>query len=304
MLALPAQDRDLRLEQALAQLGEATWREMEAGVSTGQVLSEESITDFNLMRLASAVPRQVAIRKHNRSEENASGADWELWVGSPGAFVGFRVQAKRLFSTSRKYESLKGEPPPARSQTADLIRSAATASPQCYPLYAFYNYWNADRHPDGLAACCLARSNFRLNGWTVVSAHHVARHLAPGARWGASDFAHVAHPIACLFVDPLTVLVDQPNQRAAGLGPSRRPLAEMVAQRVNSLWGGVHTRRAGPGRLRAPEAGVTEHAPEYVEAMFDRLSAGGSLADRVVGGDDLSVPPNLSRVVLVADRTE
>src|SRR4051812_41648447 len=103
MLAVPS--AQLSLCAALRQLENNTWEELQAGYNCKQRLDEESVTSYHLMRLATAVP-SIALEKHHRGREARTGADWEWWVGRPGRYVGFRVQAKILNPARIDYASL------------------------------------------------------------------------------------------------------------------------------------------------------------------------------------------------------
>jgi len=70
MLAVPHGPLDIC--DALSQLGTGTWLELKAGLECRQPLDEESVTNYNLMRLASAV-RSVIVEKHSKKREWKSG---------------------------------------------------------------------------------------------------------------------------------------------------------------------------------------------------------------------------------------
>jgi hypothetical protein len=146
----------LSLCDALDQLGEAAWEEIELGVETHQLLDEEAVTNYHLMRLAAAVPA-VRVEKHSKRREWRTGADWEIWVGRPGGFVGFRVQAKILDHRTNRYERLYHRVADRTKQIDKLISSSQSSPRQTYPLYAFYNYSLA--YPFGPTAESLARGS-------------------------------------------------------------------------------------------------------------------------------------------------
>jgi len=64
-----------------------------------------------------------------------NGADWEWFVELPGCMVGFRVQAKRLYSSPMKNGAYGGFKTGGH-QIDDLIKSAG----QLNPVYVFYNH--------------------------------------------------------------------------------------------------------------------------------------------------------------------
>ena len=83
------------------------------------VPGETAITDFNLFNLWLQYPNQVRIWRHSARREARSGADWEWWLGGNGAWLGLRVQAKKLdnvgpaipkLEASRAWSSADGHP--------------------------------------------------------------------------------------------------------------------------------------------------------------------------------------------------
>lgn len=130
MLAVPGSR--LPLCVALRQLETITWSELKAGYDCRQRLDEESLTSYHLMRLATAVPAMV-LEKHHRGREARTGADWEWWIGAPGAYLGLRVQAKILNAASLEYGALYSSRRNALVQVDKLINAAVGAAKPLYP---------------------------------------------------------------------------------------------------------------------------------------------------------------------------
>lgn len=288
MKAIPAST--LSLCEALFALAEATWDEIEQGVRTGQRLDEESITSYNLMRLVAATPSVVA-EKHTRPREARSGADWEIWVGRPGAYVGFRVQAKLLRHESMTYPALYRSLSRATAQADKLISQAVAETFRgriaLYPLYCFYNWWPPSEAVQLLHSCAATAAAPRLTGWTVAGARSVVRSLSAVPSNRVRDLCQLMIPISCLFCD------------ANGSGEVTRSLAAQVATAAESV--------ANEGALvdRVP---IHEVAPVYIERMFKGESA--EQGWRIPGLpasmfrteiNSRRVPSQLSRVVLVRD---
>lgn len=282
MFAIPP--KTLSLCEALGLLTQATWYEMGAGIASWQRLAEESITDFNLMRLAAAVP-ELIVEKHPKHREAATGADWELWVGAPGAYIGFRIQAKILNPDSTSYEALYRTLATATEQANDLIVSALTGPVPTYPLYCFYCH----RLPVGTgpttSPCQRIGPRADAHGWTIASALRVAEVLRYAPTKSAAAFDSFCYPIPCLFCCPET---------CGAHTAARESLASTVWSRVAQLFA-----RVAPDRL--PNL-VHEVAPVYVERMFkgerpdDGWAALGEPTPRA-----RFLPDDLSRVVLVRD---
>jgi hypothetical protein len=132
------------------------------------VPGETAVTDFNLFRLWATHPLQVAIWRHSQRRESRSGADWEWWLGGPGGWVGFRVQAKKLDDSGVRYQhlfrSVRGQ-----RQIDTLIDQARATG--ITPIYCFYNGL-----PGVLAswrASCSGTLPPQARGCTVASARSV-----------------------------------------------------------------------------------------------------------------------------------
>lgn len=283
MLAVPVSR--LPLCSALRQLETITWSELKAGYDCRQRLDEESLTSYHLMRLATAVPA-VVLEKHSRAREARTGADWEWWVGAPGAYVGFRIQAKILDAASLEYRALYSSRPKALVQVDKLIDAAVSAPKPLYPLYAFYNYWL----PGGLYvprwSCPRPTTDSKTAGWTLASAYDVRAHLAS---WGSSKklyhLSELSYPVSCLFCCDCQRRLDS----------QRRGLAVEVAERVRARWVQDPTREQ--------DIGVYDVAPVYVERMFKGETAddGWRFLPPALRPRERQLPQGISRVLLLRD---
>ncbi len=288
MRAIPA--APLRICEALDQLSESTWLELEQGVRTTQVLGEESVTDYNLMRFAACVS-SVIVEKHSKRRESKSGADWELWTGRSGAFVGLRLQAKVLHHHSGYYNSLYSTKNSMLTQLDKLINGALNAPRAMYPLLTFYNFALGLSPSQCAARCPRAVNNPFLAGWTVASASAVRQRLLVSPSKHLRNLVDLMLPISCLFCCPADC--------SALAGPRPPVLAEAVAARLSGAWPDAEFATAlRPG-----------NGPEYVERLFkgERADTGlrffptpirrGFIAAR-------NIPRDISRVVIVRDQRE
>ena len=214
------------------------------------------------MRLATAVPA-IVLEKHHRARESRTGADWELWVGRPGSYLGFRVQAKILNAKLREYSSLYKSRKTSLLQVDKLINAASATSPATYPLYAFYNYWDAPISGNAMWPCPRPDSQPQSAGWTIASAHLVRTLLRAAPSKKLQDLSHLMFPVSCLFC--CTCTRSPPAIDTVGL-------ARDVARRVSAFW-----------QEDAPD--VVEQAPVYVERMFknERPDEGWEWLPRIVG---------------------
>lgn len=117
-----------------------TWNWIKSANEISLTLSEESITDFNLLELNHRHLKNIRTQKFTTVEEAETGADWEWWINTDDNWIGLRIQAKKLDSNSLKYKALNKK----KTQIDDLIDHAQSSSPPLIPLYVFYNY-SADK---------------------------------------------------------------------------------------------------------------------------------------------------------------
>lgn len=287
MLAVPT--TKLPLCAALDQLGRITWREIEAGVACRQLLDEESITNYNLMRLATAVP-SVYVEKHTKRREWKTGADWEWWIGRPGSFLGFRFQAKIINTEKGEYSSLFHGKSHALKQVDKLILSSESSIPRTYPVFCFYNYFDISLTPPKAIPCNLMSSGHDLVGWTTISAYVLRALLIASPTKKFQHLASHMYPIRCLHC---CTQVLTPESMASG---SR--MATIAQARVVSLW---HR-----GRFDSfPMPQIHERGPVYVERLFKGETAkqgwGGPFAFLFPAVRERRIPNGLSRVVIVRD---
>jgi hypothetical protein len=72
-----------------------TWTLAGEGIQHNARLSEETITDINLLEIKRAHPLRVRLRKYSKREESGqTGADWEWWLVGRSRSLKLRIQAK------------------------------------------------------------------------------------------------------------------------------------------------------------------------------------------------------------------
>ena len=128
------------LRTAFVGLSHWVWNSLGDAHRLDLSFNEETITESLLLSLARAFShRGVSIKSFNKYEEGISfaggaptGADWEFWFTDyTGQWLGVRIQAKRLYLKSGRYEGLDG--------TGTQLHQLVSASGFAIPLYLFYN---------------------------------------------------------------------------------------------------------------------------------------------------------------------
>lgn len=129
----------MTLCQTFRELGHLTWTRLAEAHRIGLSWSEETNTETLLLELRLRHPKHVWVEPFSKWDESLNGADWEWWLGSPGAWIAMRVQAKRLkvqstahFRGLQTYPGKKG----VTRQINRLIRAAKAE--QRTPIYCLY----------------------------------------------------------------------------------------------------------------------------------------------------------------------
>ncbi len=179
--------------ETLVELAWRTWRAIGVGRVGGIAWSEPTITEVNLLDLQLRHPSNITVWKFSAWEESTkTGADWEWWIGRPGRWFGLRVQAKKIHHSGSGYRKLDHTSRSGR-QVDLLIKNA---SPTCYPIFCFYNFWNPPLstlpwncpgfHPDE-----------RLLGCSIADGFAVQK-LIYSKRNRLSDILPISLPWSCL----------------------------------------------------------------------------------------------------------
>lgn len=98
---------------------------------------ENTITDLNLLELCRFNAQGIRIYKAIGRDEPEFGFDWEWYIGRPGAWYRFSVQAKKLDVTRQKYKSLRHKV--GADLQLDILKDFSIKK-KTIPLYCFYNY--------------------------------------------------------------------------------------------------------------------------------------------------------------------
>lgn len=206
--------RSIDLCSSFCECAAWTWSFLRDGLITRITPSEETITETNLIELRKRHPNQVWTEKFPHHKEKRTGADWELWLGSPSGWLALRVQAKKLDPVSLTYKELD-YPNGTGRQLRTLMKNAARR--RLIPMYCFYNYWNPDPSIPWNCKTYPKRSQ-ELQGCMIASADHVKICVAARAR-DLRSIAKKALPWNCLVCCEGYSDIPNPDltQRASGL---------------------------------------------------------------------------------------
>lgn len=120
------------------ELAALTWRRIGQANRAGLFWSEETNTETLLLTMQERHPGQIAISAIPKWREARIGADWEWWFGEPGAWIGMRVQAKRIKLPQERFDGLFSQR--AKSQPATQIDTLIDRADRdgIIPAYCFY----------------------------------------------------------------------------------------------------------------------------------------------------------------------
>ncbi|MDQ1280378.1 MAG: hypothetical protein QG670_1641 [Thermoproteota archaeon] len=177
-------------------IAERTWKLIDSSEKTHINISEESVTDLNLLELQSRhTSSEIITKKHPKGLESKTGADWEWWLGSNGSWLGLRVQAKKLNSNNLTYRNLDKWNTNGR-QIDLLTKGSRSNRTPMIPLYVFYNYWNQTQFsPKWL--CKTYPPNIEMLGCGLSHADFIKSVLNKKSR-NLKDVSVSMYPWSCL----------------------------------------------------------------------------------------------------------
>lgn len=121
-----------------------TWGQLARAGQCNVRLGEESLTDFNLLEIKSRHSSEIITTTFSKPAEAKNGADWEWWLmGSHGRWLGFRLQAKVIDPTRKKFEHLYYQRKGRARQVDLLCNNANLEGYHRIPLYCLYTQWPA-----------------------------------------------------------------------------------------------------------------------------------------------------------------
>jgi hypothetical protein len=172
-----------------------TWNTIRQACKVRLNISEESITDFNLLELQKRHCHDIHTYKYSKQKESRYGADWEWWLTSNGWFLGLRVQAKKIQPKTLSYPYLNHLTPTGVRQIDALITQSAAASHLKIPIYVFYNFWDCSQY-HAPWPCTFRKRNIRALGCGIVEARALRTIIDQGKN-GLKDIARMMYPWSC-----------------------------------------------------------------------------------------------------------
>ena len=154
-----------------------TWNILRQARAIEDQISEETLTEMNILRLKLSHPTEIITRSFSKYEESANGADWEWWFTGPtNKWIGFRVQAKVLNLVDETYRHLHYKNSKHYQYQCDKLIEIALASPKpLIPIYCLYSNWEAQKYKPRSNNSSV-KQNVRDYGCSVLSAF-VVRYL-------------------------------------------------------------------------------------------------------------------------------
>lgn len=126
-----------RARELFERLASETWKKIPLGHRFNCRHLETTFNDDHIFEMAIARIPGVRIYKAHGTDERECGFDWEWWIGSPGRFWRYSVQAK-LLAPNDRYRHLRHWVR-GKSQWQFEILESFSWSQGSIPLYCFYN---------------------------------------------------------------------------------------------------------------------------------------------------------------------
>lgn len=152
-----------------------TWRQLSNAHQYRAHLGEESLTDFNLLKIISHHSNVIETTTFNKPQEGENGADWEWWLTNSdrNRWIGFRIQAKVINVKRNKFEELHYKKKDGTYQVHRLCDQTLHLSYHCIPLYCLYTHWPLDPAVQLKWRCGSYAETPESYGCSLVDAFHV-----------------------------------------------------------------------------------------------------------------------------------
>jgi hypothetical protein len=112
-------------------------------------INEETITNLLMLRLQEITSPHLRVKSFTKKQESRTGADWEWWLGTPGNWVGFRLQAKVINFRSESFEHLYYTPngvPQYERLLSDALNTSPRAGTAIFHARTFWTGTLDGRH--------------------------------------------------------------------------------------------------------------------------------------------------------------
>ena len=206
------------------------WQDMSEAEQFGVPRNEETTTEELLLRLARKhQERGLSIKAYTKKEEAATGGDWAFWFSDPkGRGIGARIQAKRLFLRSGRYESLFHQSDTQKNQRNPTPNQCQTMLKHPDGLVPIYIFYNSDALPSAFDSYWCKWywpfCYFGLPAWGISAASALA---VKQANWGKNNKP------GDFFMAPWHCLVCEDFWDATATGKS---LPELVSHGLKELF--------------------------------------------------------------------
>lgn len=120
----------------LEHLASDTWRKIPIAYQLKCRFIETTFNDNHIFEIAVNRTPGFRVYKAKGIDEPTKGFDWEWWIGRPGRFWRYSIQAKLLNFKTKRYSSLRHSV--GTRQQIEILKDFAKSN-QTVPLYAFYN---------------------------------------------------------------------------------------------------------------------------------------------------------------------
>lgn len=160
-------------------------------------VKEESLTDWFLYDTSTKIPCFYYKEFSRKEESRVTGADWEWWMIFNSGAIRFRIQAKKVVSSSNYFMAFTYTPANQNIRQIDRLIANAKAT-NSYPVYVFYTN-------DGTGTAC--RRHIVDEGVYVSSAFTIYRDFVnqPPTTVAKIDVLNRSIPISCLFLCPVAI---------------------------------------------------------------------------------------------------
>jgi hypothetical protein len=239
-----------------------TWNALRQARAASCQLGEESLTDFNLLKIRTRHPNEVFTRTFTKPREAKTGADWEWWLTGPSRkWLGFRIQAKVIDLRTDTFNHLhyKTRTKPSAYQSDVLVNDAIAACPPRIPAYCLYmnvTNWRSLRRADVCGSYPVTARSF---GCILIDARRIQQLRIASFATGVQSIMPFATPWHCLVCC---------NGYASGDLP----------ERAHAFW--VHRNQWDRAKAEADLPQLTDTPPSYVSALMQ--------------GESLEVPEDVS----------
>ena len=204
-------------------LASETWRKIPLGHRFNCRHLETTFNDDHIFEMAIARIPGVRIYKARGTDEKDYGFDWEWWIGRPGRFWRYSVQAK-LLAPSDRYRHLRHWVKGKRQFQFDILESFSHAQ-SSIPLYCFYN--SAPHSAAKAAWHCPLPFDAEQMGCTLVPLDAVRPFSSGHKRRSFSNLHSNQHalPWRCIVTCP--DILDSPMNPLAPAGRPVQPYEEL-----------------------------------------------------------------------------